>query len=147
MITMTVFDLLRKDSDSIDTTDHYIYLVRNNQDVFYVGTAASVGVIRALLQHLGLIDPGKDKVSKLGQAIIQNYPQSYRWQIDLFTVDDCTGLTYIKRGVRYPVGSEYGAAWALRQKHKPFLNRVMNPNRRMWPEIYGPDPWDDEILV
>ncbi len=67
------------------TGEHYLYLYRDGDTIFYVGR--SVQPLERLLQHLGRALPyAPDAV---GLVIQENMPESLRWTIDLYTLSDC----------------------------------------------------------
>jgi hypothetical protein len=71
------------------TGDHFLYLYRDGEIVFYVGR--SIDPIERLEQHLGTLGGNsffKDR-DLPGNVIRKNYPESLNWLIDLFTLKDC----------------------------------------------------------
>ena len=91
MLTMTIEQATGRDAP--DTEDHYLYLIRDGETVFYVGQ--SIDPITRLSDHLGtaLKFPGTGSDS-LGWMIGDNLPDSLGWIFELYTLADA--LTFIK---------------------------------------------------
>jgi hypothetical protein len=82
VLTLTIGKAL---NEYVDTGEHYLYLYRDGDAIFYVGK--SVQPLERLLQHLGRALPyAPDTV---GQVILENMPASLSWLIDLYTLSDC----------------------------------------------------------
>lgn len=81
MIKATMRDLLEGRLDDQDTHSYYLYIVRDEEVVFYVGQSCH-GVVNRLWQHLGRgsFDQG---LSWLGRVIEANLPISLDWIIEL----------------------------------------------------------------
>ncbi len=91
MLTMTIEQATGRDAP--DTEDHYLYLIRDGETMFYVGQ--SIDPITRLSDHLGtaLKFPGTGSDS-LGWMIGDNLPDSLGWIFELYTLADA--LTFIK---------------------------------------------------
>lgn len=85
MIEATVGELLDGDLE-VDTRGHYIYIVRDDDTVFYVGQTKR-GIGNRIREHCGAGQrPGK---TRMGRLIESNLPLSLGWQVELLTVKDC----------------------------------------------------------
>lgn len=71
-----------------DTADHYLYLYRDKDVIFYVGR--SDNPIERLQQHVGRRGP--NLISFLGDLLLDNLPASLSWTIELYTLRDCAPL-------------------------------------------------------
>jgi len=76
-------EVLRGDVDML-VNRHYLYLVRNETVVFYVGQSSQP--INRLKEHLGL---RRFEESNLGLLIFCNLPESLSWRMQLFTLLGC----------------------------------------------------------
>jgi len=91
MLTMTIEQATGKEAPDVE--DHYLYLIRDGETVFYVGQ--SIDPITRLSDHLGtaLKFPGTGSDS-LGWMICDNLPDSLGWIFELYTLADA--LTFIE---------------------------------------------------
>jgi len=113
-----------------------IYVVRNGDDVFYVGKSDDDCFTR-LRTHLGCDFRGQRSLSTLGEFVIRNLPESRRWIVELYTNED-TKTVVPKR--MYEGFSWWPTDWAetaMIQTLKPYLNVTLNTrNRREIPTRY-----------
>lgn len=86
MIHITVGQLLAK--QVTDTLGHLIYVVRENDLVFYVGQSRR-DVLTRFGEHL-------QKPSRLGKLIMLNTPSSQNWQVDFYALADCAAFVQQK---------------------------------------------------
>lgn len=138
MIQTTIGDLL--DGVELETRGHRIYLVRDNDVVFYVGKS-DVGVLGRLSDHLGRGDWRPGSPSILGELILDNLPESRAWQVELFTVLDCEDAIQ-----RYFPHTSFKGTWylyasddaekALIWDHRPCLNTTYNYDGQRLPDRY-----------
>jgi hypothetical protein len=89
MLEMTIADVLKRDIPPYD--DHYLYIVRDGETVFYVGR--SLDPVSRLHEH---ICGGRRDVSYLGQLIRRCAREAnlfaapaLEWQVELLTLADC----------------------------------------------------------
>lgn len=85
VLTMTIQEAL---DGSYNTTNHCLYLYRDEDVIFYVGR--STKPLDRMLEHMGLV--GRSTASQLGNVILDNLPISSSWKLDLYTLADCTYL-------------------------------------------------------
>jgi len=129
---------------TIDTTNHYLYLYRDGETIFYIGR--STCPLERLQEHVGMGAYNRH-TSRLGALILAHLPQSLLWQIELRTVAECDVLVYRYRPEYY--------AWYLQQisknivreatevaeevlieHYRPCLNVMGNRQRQALPERY-----------
>lgn len=163
MKTYTIKEALLDDSD---TTPGFVYVVRDNDFIFYVGISQDPTF--RLCQHLGIADAwrcnyprkmliqemeaGKQNItmifcSSVGSCIRENAPESLSWSFDIYEKSDAIEVT--KRAIH---GEELAHAlllmerdWykqrkfiesTLIQELKPCFNRTMNNHHTLLPERY-----------
>lgn len=80
MLKTTVQGLL---NGEIDVAGYRLYVVKNDAEVLYVGQ--SVNVRNRIRGHI------RDE-TLLGNAISLNHPHSQHWEVNLYTVEECTDL-------------------------------------------------------
>ena len=85
MLQTTIQDLL---GGSVDATGYRVYVVKNESEVLYVGQSSNIR--DRLRGHIAT--RGELEGSLLGKAIFENTPQSQAWEVDLYTIEDCTDL-------------------------------------------------------
>lgn len=68
MLTFTIREALE---GTYNTTDHYLYLYRDGEVIFYVGR--SISPFDRMMQHLGL----EGNSDRLGDVIQNNLPERY----------------------------------------------------------------------
>ena len=126
MITITIEDVLGHQlPDEYYHTNHPIYIVRDGPRVLYVGKAIRQSSHERLLQHLAAETDSDfyshaNGPSELGRIILDNSPQSLRWQVDLLTLADCRQFSGDNKG-RISVGQ---AERLLIQAYSPLINRI-----------------------
>lgn len=86
MQTITIEDVMRDTADTQGEV-YCIYVIRDNATVFYVGKA-NRHIIDRLREHLGL-SQRTPTPSSTGEFVKANAPESDKWQVELFTLDDC----------------------------------------------------------
>jgi hypothetical protein len=159
MIITTVGELSDGTLDEVEGVyDCIIYVVRENELIFYVGESANV--IERLNWHLGQGNFGWGSNSELGRFIRENLPTARDWQVELLTPEDCIfipeRMTELKFEVeptgiylRHARTMEEGAKFEWRQKcsrqdlecrliraYRPCLNSVCNSTPTPLPERY-----------
>ena|SRR5258708_5464536 len=149
MIQTTVVAMLKRKVKNYDW--HYIYVVREDDLVFYVGL--SLSPIERMIQH---VYGGRNGIiSHLGHFIRDNIKYADNWQVDLLTLEECK--LYIdqygtftdedkywnealsRSGIRdqYWLSEAMRAAeGALIQHYCPCLNVAGNPNPNPLPSRY-----------
>lgn len=132
----------------VETYDHYLYLCRDGETIFYIGR--STAPLERLREHLGRGD-FSDVPSPLGKLILDHLPLSLTWTFQLLTTADCEALVRQHRGEYY--------AWYVQQMdrhltreasevaeevlidhYQPCLNIVGNLSGRPLPEKYRKSP-------
>ena len=83
MYNTTIGRALAGDIDAWRITDHYLYVVREDITVFYVGQ--SMQPLTRLQDHL-------IGMSALGNLILEHQPASYEWTYDLLRPAECSLL-------------------------------------------------------
>jgi hypothetical protein len=135
-----------------------IYVVRDSDLIFYVGT--SENVIDRLHWHLGEGTFGWGSTSQLERLFRDNLPAARDWQVELLTTDDCVGILERITDLRFEREStgiylpysrtmQDGATVQWRQKctkeilecrliqaYRPCLNADCNPTPTPLPEKY-----------
>lgn len=96
MLTFYLKDVLKDKTP--DFQFHNIYLVRENDVVFYIGQAADAP--ERIKQHFG-VSFSLNSVHAFADLILQNNPNSKRWYVDFFTVDDCRKIVGTKNLPKY----------------------------------------------
>jgi hypothetical protein len=91
---MLEFTIEKALEGNIDTTDHYLYLYRDESTVLYIGRSTSP--LQRLYEHLGKGE-FRDIPSPLGKTIIVNLPLSLGWSLLLLTIADCEPLVRLHR--------------------------------------------------
>jgi len=148
MLQMTIKDILikaRQDRRGIRQELYHIYLIQEEETVFYVGKASNPE--NRLLAHLGFdwhCDP-----SSIGRFVIDHAPASGTWLFLQYTVEECIPFVDQYRvmlpessQVLYRMGGDKNrcdvdfAEEALIKIHRPHFNRAMNPNPCPLPEKY-----------
>jgi len=114
------------DEISFEKVAHYkLYIVRENETVFYVGKSKRDAHSR-LLEHFGIGTFGFH-ISSLGRLVLKNLPISRDWQIELLNPEDC--------GIDELDFAEEALIYELR----PCLNKTSNRNPSPLPEEYQED--------
>lgn len=85
MISLTIKEAVEQ---TIDTTDHYLYLYRDGDVIFYVGR--SISPLDRNLEHMGLSH--RSLADQLGHVIRDNRPDSWNWTLELYTLEECISL-------------------------------------------------------
>ena len=91
MFTVLVEDILYKEFRHVDYEDCRIYVIRDDDLIFYIGQ--SKHIIRRLQEHMGLDIGFGIKESNTGRFVNANLPKSREWQIDLLSLEDCKTYT------------------------------------------------------
>lgn len=156
MLYTTIADVLKRTVPPFD--DHYLYIVRDRETVFYVGQ--SLDPVSRLHEHI--YGSGRSHVSYLGQLIRRCAREadlfavpSLEWQVEFLTLAECT--PYVERYQRLP---RWPVSWkeaisppegmtsywhkqainyaegALIEHYRPCMNVAGNPNPTPLPECY-----------
>lgn len=132
MITVTVGDILEERLP--DGLNYWVYVIRNGEDVFYVGN--STRITDRLFDHVGQGSfAWAQSPSPVGRLILDNKPESLSWQVDLMSMSDCE--PYIKH--YWPNFKHYDgkdAERAMIWHYRPYLNVLYNPEYRKMPAHY-----------
>ncbi len=129
MKTVTIADILNQKVDS--TLGHVIYLIRDNQLVFYIGQSKR-DVVTRFQEHM-------QKPSKLGRIVILNQPSSLNWSVDFYTLADCRPFVRQKTLLPMQAWEHFDmdmAESAMIQTLKPVVNHDFNPNPTPLPTNY-----------
>ncbi|MFZ1395966.1 MAG: hypothetical protein WAS33_03665 [Candidatus Promineifilaceae bacterium] len=119
MITVTVGTILAK--NITDTLGHLIYVVRDEQLIFYVGQSRR-DVLTRFGEHL-------QKPSRLGQLIGLNAPASHEWAVDFYALADCAVFVRQKSLFALQAWQHFDmdmAEQAMIQAMRPVLNLDFN---------------------
>jgi len=138
MITLTFSEFSNPDNFPDDDAIE-LYVLRDKEKILYIGISKS-NVWNRWFGNLGRMwttSSGKwNTKDQVGLHIIENFPQSNEWEIDLLTLQDC--LNFLE--VEYVIG-EYGFLFRPNSvfyfdikdvepkmigKLHPFLNRIYN---------------------
>jgi hypothetical protein len=102
-----------------------IYVVRNGDDIFYVGKSDDDCFVR-LRSHLGCEFRGKRSVSSLGELVLRNLPEAREWSVEFYTNAETKRVVprrFYEGFVDWP--TEY-AELAMIQTLRPCLNVKLN---------------------
>ena len=147
MISTTIQEALKMDSSEFE--DHYLYLVRDGETVFYVGR--SKNLLNRLGQVFGYTSP--IDTMELRYLYMDNLPQSNAWVFEAFTLSDCEEevMEYERNYSRNFNKERYRkryydperletsmkiAQQVLILKYKPCLNTIGNPTPSALPKNY-----------
>lgn len=149
MIQTTMQAILNDTITSQQLQDHYLYLVRDEEVVFYVGQV--LNPVERLESHVGL--HWRRSKSLFGKLFERYHPGSLEWRVELYRLADCADLLeqYIMPELpSYTLELYYDPArlagsitWAERaliRHHRPCLNDRSNPNPTLLPERYKRQP-------
>lgn len=131
MMTITVADVINNTLAESGWGSFCIYIFRDDKFALYVGKAQQ-NIVDRLEDHLGLSFRPE---SQIGRIVQDNMPESYGWQIDLLTMDDC--LPIVAR--YFPTAKLIDILTVERAvilEYRPPLNRQSNPNARPLPRKY-----------
>lgn len=144
MLSYTLSDAVE---NSYDVSEHFLYVVRDEDVVFYVGQ--SNNPLQRLMQHLGYDRPWMPDA--LGRTIRENRPACAKWTLDLYTLEDCIEFIQkdmpgslesykedLKDGHPMTIKSLRNCAeLAMIDCFAPYLNTLLNRrNRRPLPSKY-----------
>lgn len=141
MLQITVGEALE---GAIDTGNHYLYLYHEKEVIFYIGRSTSP--LDRLQEHLGR-DLYPQPPSLLGMLILEHAPESFSWEMELRTIEDCKALICNYRPEYYEwylqqinkqlarEASEL-AEEVLIEYYRPHLNIMGNSQRQPLPERY-----------
>ncbi|HZQ05401.1 MAG TPA: hypothetical protein VFD70_02390 [Anaerolineae bacterium] len=133
MTTVTIQDVI-DDNVKEGGETHYVYVVRADETVLYVGKSKRSAIER-LGEHLGIGGVMACGVpsSQLGELITSNAPESHQWQVQLLTLEDCRPyvVKHLSSVVRW---DEDKAEIAVIQSLCPCLNRMYNPRPQRIPD-------------
>lgn len=145
----TTMEIIEKTEDNIpETFKHFLYLVKDGDVVLYVGR--SYDPVDRLQQHLGISGRyGNYSADDLGLVYFEEKPESLKWQVEIYTVDDCLPfvkkhiMSYITHYTEERYLSQEGldgaidfAEQALIHEHRPCLNVIHNQNATRLPAHY-----------
>jgi hypothetical protein len=142
MMIISILDALQK---PFDTADHLLYLYKDEEVIFYVGQ--SINPLARLRQHLGYDRPYLP--DQIGSVIRENFPASFQWQIELYTLEDCLEIVHTASPASFafyqallhqPEHQKYLmslAEVAMIDYYRPILNdQFNNRNTATLPERY-----------
>lgn len=124
--------------------NYHIYLVRENETVFYIGQSSSI--YDRLESHLGM--DWRHAPSVLGKLALENLPMSRAWAVELYSLEDCEqrtleymtnelGCTFYTKEVYYHAGGGVDfAERAFISLYHPCLNTTYNLSPTKLPERY-----------
>lgn len=97
MLTQTVKQVVTSEQWTIDHA-YRLYVVRDGDTTLYVGLSRDP--FYRLQEHTGLGDGDvAAEPSRIGDLILRFLPDSLAWDVDLYTLDDCTSyVAQIARG-------------------------------------------------
>lgn len=130
LLDYTLWDIAQKHAQS-----HWpdIYVVRDNDVVFYVGQ--SDNPMERLLGHVGLGSWGWSGYSDLGRTIDDNLPEARSWTIELWTVQECKDAL-ADETTSCCRWDKDDAEQAMIRDRRPYLNHAYNETRRQLPDRY-----------
>jgi hypothetical protein len=148
MVSATIREIL----DGYETPDidkpFCIYVVKNGDDIFYVGQSR-VGVEYRFLSHLGKGDPRSPYPDHLGNIIIDNMPDSANWTVEFMTMQDCA--EYIRKWfphyhdqTRWDVDN---AEQALIHEFEPYCNVMHRRKANPLPKKYNKHPIANDGVI
>lgn len=133
MLEVSIDDIINGDWAELDPDDlpYCIYVVRENETVFYVGK--SERSLNRLEEHFS---PSSRRSSggAIGKFYRQHIEESHRWKIRLYTLEDCQ--PYIQH---LPAPKRQLLSYveiAMIQHFRPCLNVKNNPNPSRLPDKY-----------
>jgi hypothetical protein len=141
MLQLTIGEALE---GAIDTSKHCLYLYREKEAIFYIGRSTSP--LDRLQEHLGRGLYSRP-LSLLGTLILAHAPDSFSWDMELRTIEDCAVLICSHRPEYYEwylqqmnkrlarEASEL-AEEVLIEYYRPHLNIMGNSQRQPLPERY-----------
>lgn len=139
MITVTIAEAMET---TIDTTDHYLYRYRSEEDIFYVGR--SLSPIDRLMQHLGKDRPWSP--DRIGTLIREQFPASRDWLMEMYTLEDCipfideASLPFYRANLQNLLVRDsliQEAENCMIYRFEPYLNYINNANKKKrLPEKY-----------
>ena len=88
MIVSTMQAVLDETITSQQLQDHYLYLVRDQEVILYIGQA--LNPVERLESHIGL--RWRRSKSPFGELFERNRPGSLEWKVELYRLADCADL-------------------------------------------------------
>jgi hypothetical protein len=156
MIETTMQAILDDTITSQQLQGHYLYLVRDEEIVLYIGQA--LNPVERLESHLGL--RWRRSKSLFGEVFERNRPGSLTWRVILYQLADCADLleqyimpelpSYTLELYYDPArlkGSMTWAEQALIRHYQPCLNDRFNPTPTLLPERYKRAPGASSIYL
>ncbi len=131
MMTISVADVIDNTLAESGWGSFCIYIFRDGNFVLYVGKSEQ-NIIDRLEDHLGLSYRPESQIGKLVQ---DNAPKSYKWNIDLLTLDDCRSVVS-KHFPTVKVIDILTAERSVISEYCPALNRQSNADARSLPRKY-----------
>jgi predicted GIY-YIG superfamily endonuclease len=140
MLNLTLQEALGKKRD---TTNHYLYLYRDGNTIFYVGR--STKPLKRMDEHMK-----STHMDDLGKVINTNMPDSLSWIFEMYTLEDCLplvrqyqqySLVFYKEILQETQRIQYKtiadiAEEVMIEHYKPCLNVLANLSRSQLPEKY-----------
>jgi hypothetical protein len=120
MLKMTLKKFFESD---IDEGNHELYILKQSRRVLYIGISER-GVWNRWFgfrgPHIGRNLWGEMfPNSPAGRAVIENFPKSWKWQFELWTVEDCVKFLAIPHNDRFTI---HHVERLMIEKLKPSLN-------------------------
>ncbi len=109
-----------------------VYVVREGDTVLYVGKADRMCLRDRLHWHLG---EGLAGISSLGDLIKANEPDSYQWQVQVLSVEECNELLHA-HGDPHTRRKVNTAETYMIKLLRPCLNRTSNVDPMPLPMQY-----------
>lgn len=135
MLQTTIHDVVNTSWEKInpDCTTYLLYLVRDDETVFYIGQSYSP--LDRLQSHMGLSWRG-EQASKLGICIQENAPDSDNWHVELYTLADAAIYVEKYYGRALPIYDISIAEVSMIRVHRPCLNVTHNRDPLPLPAKY-----------
>ena len=124
MLQLTIREALE---GAIDTSDHDLYLYRDDETVLYIGRSTSP--LERLREHLGMGLYNR-RISALGTLILAQKPGSFSWVMELRTVSECEALIHRYRPEVF--------GWYLQQREKHLTREASEVAEQVLIEHYHP---------
>jgi len=155
MLTYTLKEVFDNNGPDVFPEEYInvrIYVVRENETVFYVGKSSDPD--RRLAQHMGY---ERQAPSLLGTLIERSKPFSDSWTVEYYSLQDCLPVVFsefsnLKDEEAKTMAIRIALAFEGRMEHymikalKPCLNRTNNENPTPLPEKYRERPTTSSSL-
>lgn len=129
-------------------TDHKLYVIRNGDDILYVGISKS-GIWNRWFGGLGRMKKingrwwWKDLISR---EIIEHMPESLKYTIELYSLDELFEIFKDEIGERYTDNAWREATWRLSDLEAMMIEKL-HPALNVQNNRYGRDPHPEESEV